>query len=114
MIKTVAIGLAVAAALGGAAHATELAPKAAYTTTLGDTSAVAFYTLDGDAMQVSVTTQNDGDIDHIVPVRFTTNLADGQNASVVIPGANGLEPLVLELVRQGDALVVGEKVSRAF
>ena len=72
---------------------------------LGSVSALTYYTQEEDGFRVVTTLQEDGR-DAPVPLRFVTVLEPGQRAAVSVPAGLGEKAWVLELVREGDGLVV--------
>jgi hypothetical protein len=86
----------------------DLAPLDPRIVTLGEGSAVVYYTHDADGADVvrvvtTVGTDADG---AAAPARFVSYLSPGQKAEVLVAGAVGTEPAVLELAYDGGLLKV--------
>jgi hypothetical protein len=108
--RAVAISMAVVisavSSLPAHAGTKQLAPIAADIAHLGVMSAITYYTVEQDGYRVVTTIQEDTS-DTATPVRFVTTLQAGQKAIVSVPGcAPGAPSWALELVREGDHLVV--------
>lgn len=89
----------------GSPAAEELAPLNAYVVSLGEGSAVAYYTFDVDGADLvrvvtTVATGVGG------PARLVSYLSPGQKAEVSLAGAVGTDPTVLELAYNGGLLEV--------
>ena len=72
---------------------------------IGAMSAMTYYTTGQDGFRVVTTVQEDGR-DAPIPVRFITTLQDRQKAVVSVPAELGAKAWTLELVRDGDHVVV--------
>jgi hypothetical protein len=92
-------------ALPAQAGAEQLSPIVADVAHLGAVSAVTYYTVEQDGLRVVTTIQEDGR-DTPVPVRFVATLQAGQRSVVSVPAELGVQAWSLELVREGDHLVV--------
>jgi hypothetical protein len=101
--------MAVLAAVGllpaTVASAKELAPGSLDIAHLGSVSAHTYYTAEEEGFRVVTTLQEDGR-DAPVPVRVVTVLQAGQRAVVSVPAGLGEKAGALELVREGDQLMV--------
>ena len=89
-------------------------PLDARVVTLGEGSAVVYYTYDAEAANVvrvvtTVGTDPDG---AAAPARFVSYLSPGQKAEVSVAGAAGTEPAMLELAYDGGRLAVRSVTSR--
>jgi hypothetical protein len=96
------------------AVAGELRPLDARVVTLGEGSAVVYYTYDAEAanvVRVVTTIATDRD-DAAAPARFVSYLSPGQKAEVSVAGPVGTEPDTLELAYDGTALAVRSVTSR--
>jgi hypothetical protein len=90
-------------ALAGPARADGLQPLEGRSIYLGALAGVAYYTVEGEGYHVVVTlAQGESGI----PVRFESVLAVGQSVVVSTPREEGAAPLVVEIRRQGDEVVV--------
>jgi hypothetical protein len=87
------------------ADAEQLSPVVADVAHLGAVSAITYYTVEQDGFRVVTTIQEDGR-DTPVPVRFVTTLQVGQSAIVSVPAELGVPAWALEMVREGDHLVI--------
>jgi len=97
-----------AAAPDGQAVGGWLCPLDAYVVTLGESSAVVYYTYDpegADVVRVVTTVATDPD-GAAAPARFVSYLSPGQKAEVAVAGAVGTAPAVLELAYDGVYLAV--------
>lgn len=97
--------LAAISLLPATASAGQLAAGSLDVVHLGAMSALTYYTAEEDGFRVVTTLQEDGR-DAPVPVRFVTVLQPGQSAAVSVPARLGEKAWALELVREGDLLVV--------
>ena len=98
--------LSTVALLPAYAHAEQPAPIAADVAHLGAVSAITYYTEEQDGFRVVTTIQDDSS-DTATPVRFVTTLQAGQKAMFSALGAApGAPGWTLELVREGNHLVV--------
>ena len=86
----------------------ELPPLAARVVTLGEGSAVVYYTYDpeGDDVVRVVTTVGTGPGGAAAPARLVSHLSPGQRAEVSVAGAAGAALAVLELAYDGGLLRV--------
>ena len=86
----------------------ELCPLDARVVTLGEDSAVVYYTYDAEGADVVrvVTTVGSDPNGTAAPARFVSYLSPGQKAEVSVAGAVGTEPAVLELAYDGGLLTV--------
>jgi hypothetical protein len=92
----------------GRPAAGELPPLDAHLVTLGEDSAVVYYTFDeegADVVRVVTTVGADPD-GGPAPARLVSYLSPGQKAEVSVAGAIGTEPASLELAYDGGLLKV--------
>jgi hypothetical protein len=94
--------IALLPAQAGAEH---LSPVVADVAHLGAVSAVTYYTVEQDGFRVVTTIQEDGR-DTPIPVRFVATLQAGQSSVVSVPAELGVPAWSLELVREGDQLII--------
>jgi hypothetical protein len=87
------------------AGAEQLSPVVADVAHLGAVSAITYYTVEQDGFRVVTTIQEDGR-DTPVPVRFVTTLQAGQRSVVSVPAELGIQAWALELVREGNHLII--------
>jgi hypothetical protein len=102
------------AAFGMAAsplHAGELSAMAGESIHLGRFQGIVYYTSEGDGYRV-VATIADGEAGG--PVRFSATLAEGQSATISVPGKLGEPDQSLEISRSGDRLTVTEAGSISY
>jgi len=92
---------AITLAAGGLAAAQEVSPTSAYRIDLGDVGGVAYYTVADEGYRV-VATLGAG----TAPVRFTATLAPAQRMNISVPGAVGASDQAIDIVREGDRIVV--------
>jgi len=85
-----------------AARAQELAPLEALSLRFGDMNGVAYYTVQGPSYRVVATLATEGG----TPVRFEGSLLPGQKLAVSIPDSASAKAQTIELVRQGNRLLV--------
>src|SRR5690242_3479400 len=104
-IHRMIVATASALMLVSAAHAGELQPIRAQTIDLGDVSGVAYYTAERDGFHV-VAPLAQGELG--TPVRFEAVLRPGQNVVLSTPRAVGLPPVIVEISRRGDEVLVAE------
>jgi hypothetical protein len=104
-IRRIFVATASALMVIGAAHAGELQPIHPQTIDLGEISGVAYYTVERDGFHV-VATLAQGELG--TPVRFEAILRPGQNVVLSTPRAVGLPPVVVEISRRGDEVLVAE------
>jgi hypothetical protein len=83
----------------GAAHADDVRPIEAKSLDLGDTTGIAYYTVERDGFHV-VTTLAQGEAG--TPIRVVSVLAPGQSVVVSTPRVAG----AIEISRKGDSLFV--------
>jgi hypothetical protein len=98
----------VVAAFGLAAsplHGGELSPMAGESIHLGGFHGVFYYTNENDGYRV-IATIAEGEAG--APVRFSATLADGQSATISVPGKLGEPDQSLEISRSDDKLTVTE------
>jgi len=100
LVATVAASYAWAASW--AALAQELAPLEALSLRFGEMNGVAYYTVQGPSYRVVATLATEGG----TPVRFEGSLLPGQKLAVSIPDSASAEAQTIELVRQGNRLLV--------
>ena len=103
---TAAVLMWIAAFGAGTAHADELRPMQAGRVSLGDVTGVAYYTVEGPDLRVA-TTLNSGESGS--PMRFVSNLSDGQRITIEVPGATGDAAGQLVIQRTGDIVDVSSK-----
>jgi len=100
LIATVAASCAWATSW--AARAQELAPLEALSLRFGEMNGVAYYTVQGPSYRVVATLATEGG----TPVRFEGSLLPGQKLVVSIPDSASAKTQGIELVRQGNRLLV--------
>ena len=105
-IVTAAVLMSISAFGAAAAHADELRPMQAGRVSLGDVTGVAYYTVEGSDLRV-VTTLNSGESGS--PMRFVSNLSDGQRITIEVPGATGDAAGQLVIRRTGDTVDISSK-----
>jgi hypothetical protein len=84
------------------ARAQELAPLEALSLRFGEMNGVAYYTVQGPSYRVVATLATEGG----TPVRFEGSLLPGQKLAVSIPDSASAKAQTIELVRQGNRLLV--------
>jgi hypothetical protein len=84
-------------------HAGELSAMAGESIHIGGLHGVLYYTNENDGYRV-IATIADGEAG--VPVRFSATLAEGQSATISVPGKSGEPDQSLEMSRSGDKLTV--------
>ncbi|NGN44637.1 hypothetical protein G6N74_26610 [Mesorhizobium sp. CGMCC 1.15528] len=85
------------------AHAGELSAMAGESIHIGGLHGVFYYTDENDGYRV-IATIAEGEAG--VPVRFAATLAEGQSATISVPGKFGGPGQSFEMSRSGDKLVV--------
>src|SRR6516165_2043726 len=85
-----------------AARAQELAPLEAVSLQFSEINGVAYYTVQGPSYRVVATLATEGG----TPVRFEGSLLPGQKLVVSIPDSASAKAQTIELVRQGNRLLV--------
>ena len=100
MLKTLAIATGIAA-IAGTAHAETLRPMQALATSIGEASAVTYYTVEPEGYRVVTTIRSGGQ-----PMRFVAVLASGQRTSIAVARAEGLAPIELTISRAPDGVHV--------
>jgi hypothetical protein len=93
-------------ALTGTAAAAELAPQSGYSIHLGGMDGTVYYTAEADGYRVVATMAIGGS-----PMRFVSTLTAGQRMVVSVPQPVGQPAIDFEILRDGDALRVGEPSS---
>jgi len=86
-----------------ALQAAELSPMAGESIEIGGLHGVFYYTDENDGYRV-IATIADGEAR--VPVRFAATLAEGQSATISVPGKFGEPGQSVEMSRSGDKLIV--------
>jgi predicted aconitase len=76
---------------------------AAHRIDLGDVSGVAYYTMAPDGLKVVATLGASSDT---APVRVAATLAPAQRIGLSVPGAEGTAPRAVDIVRDGDRILV--------
>jgi predicted aconitase len=89
-------------AAAGPARAADPVP-AAHHIDLGDVHGVAYYTMAPDGLKVVATLGSAADG---TPVRVAATLAPAQRIGLSVPGAAGTSPRAVDIVRDGDRIVV--------
>lgn len=84
-------------------HAGELSAMAGESIHLGGFYGVFYYTNENDGYRV-IATLAEGEAG--VPVRFSATLAEGQSATISVPGKLGEPEQSLEMSRSGDKLTI--------
>jgi hypothetical protein len=97
-----AVLVATVASSSWAAGAKELGPLQALSLRFGDTNGVAYYTVQGASYHVVATLA----AERGTPLRFEGSLLSGQKLIVSIPDSAGAKAQTIELVRQGNRLLV--------
>lgn len=105
-IATAASLLSIAAIGLDAAYAAELRPMQAGRVSLGDVTGVAYYTVEGTNLRV-VTTLNSGETG--TPLRFVSNLSDGERLTIEVPGAAGEAAGEVVLQRIGNTVDISSR-----
>ncbi|AZN99091.1 hypothetical protein EJ066_19190 [Mesorhizobium sp. M9A.F.Ca.ET.002.03.1.2] len=90
-------------------HAGELSPMAGKSIHIGDLHGVFYYTNENDGYRV-IATIADGEAG--IPVRFSATLAEGQSATISVPGKLGGSDQGLDMSRSGGKLTVTEVGSK--
>jgi hypothetical protein len=98
-------GMAAFGLAGSPLHAGELSAAAGESIHLGGFHGVFYYTDENDGYRV-IATIAEGEAG--VPVRFSATLAEGQSATISVPGELGEPSQSLEISRSGDKLTVTE------
>jgi hypothetical protein len=102
-----AIALATPALAPVATQAGEMRPAHAHPIALKGVTGVAYYTVESGQYQV-VAVLAAGE--SAAPVRFAAMLEPGQRFTISVPGAVGEREAVIEIVRQGDMVIVAPVV----
>jgi hypothetical protein len=84
------------------AHAKELGPLQALSLQFGETTGVAYYTVQGPSYHVVATLASEGGI----PVRFEGSLLPGEKLVVSVPDGAKAKAHAIRLFRQGNRLLV--------
>jgi hypothetical protein len=92
--------------MAGAAVAAELAPQSGYSVHLTDVNGTVYYTVEQDGYRVVATLASGEGL----PIRFIATLARGQRILVSVPQSVDEPPIDFEILRDGDALRVGDPV----
>lgn len=95
-------------AVTGVAVAAELAPINAHSIRLARFDGIVYYTVEQDGYRV-VATLASGPED--LPIRFISTLGPGQRMVISVPRSVGQPSVDLEIVRDGDALLVSDAMS---
>ena len=98
-------------AMTGVSTATELAPMSGHSIRLGRFDGTVYYTVEHGGYRV-VATLVAGAED--VPIRFVSTLTPEQRIVISVPQAVGEPSLDLEILRNGDALLVGDFASASI
>lgn len=102
-MRTILGALALAPlALAAPALAADPAPTA-HRIDLGDVHGVAYYTVAPDGLKVVATLGSAADG---TPVRVAATLAPAQRIGLSVPGAVGAAPRAVDIVRDGDRILV--------
>jgi hypothetical protein len=102
-MRRVVIAAGSALAFTGSAQADEASTIASRSINLGAVSGVAYYTVEPSGYHV-VATLAHGEAG--MPVRFEAVLAPGQTMGLSTPGAASVEPASIEIMREGDELLM--------
>jgi hypothetical protein len=78
-------------------------PPAAHRIDLGDVHGVAYYTVAPEGLKVVATLGASSDT---APVRVAATLAPAQRIGLSVPGAVGAAPRAVDIVREGDRILV--------
>ena len=97
-----AVLVATVASSSWAVGAKELGPLQALSLRFGDTNGIAYYTVQGASYHVVATLA----AERGTPLRFEGSLLSGQKLIVSIPDSAGAKAQTIELVRQGNRLLV--------
>ena len=100
LVLAAAVLAATVASSSWAARANELGPLQAVSLRFGDTTGVAYYTVQGASYHVVATLA----AERGTPLRFEGNLLSGQKLIVSIPDSAGAKAQTIELLRQGNRL----------
>jgi hypothetical protein len=95
-------------AMTGIAAASELAPGNGHSLRLGSFNGTVHYTIEQDGYRVVATLASGAEG---LPIRFIATLGPGQGVVISVPQAEGQPSVDVEIVRNGEALVVGNPVS---
>jgi hypothetical protein len=104
-IASLMVGMAAFMVTASPLHAGELSAMAAESIHIGDFRGVFYYTHEDDGYRV-VATVAEGEAG--VPVRFSATLAEGQSATISVPGKLGAPGQDLEISRSGEKLTFTE------
>jgi hypothetical protein len=108
VFSALALAIALAPALAPVAtQAGEMRPAHAHPIELKSVTGVAYYTVEAGQYQVVAVLAAD---DSAAPVRFVATLEPGQRFTISVPGAVGEREAVIEIVRQGDTVIVAPVV----
>jgi hypothetical protein len=105
MLKTIILATAVIGSTVAIGNAQTLKPIQASVIDLGETHGSAYYVSDAKGYRV-VATLDTGS----TPIRFAATLADGQSATLSIPGSYGEKAIEVTFVRTADHLNVVRSV----
>jgi len=102
VLPAVVLIATVASSCAWAARAKELGPLEALSLQFGEMNGVAYYTVQGPSYRVVATLATEGG----TPVRFEGSLLPGQKLVVSIPDSARAKAQTIELLRQGNRLLV--------
>jgi hypothetical protein len=91
-----------------ASAAAELGPGSGLSIQLGAFRGVVYYTVEQDGYRVVATLASDAEA---LPIRVISTLASGQRFVISAPRSVNQRPVDLEIMRNGDELVVGNGMS---
>jgi len=95
-------------AMSGVSVAGELAPGRAHDVHLGRFDGVVYYSVEQDGYNVVATLSSGADA---LPIRFVSTLGPGQRLVISVPQSAEQPSIDLEILRDGEALVVSDPVS---
>jgi hypothetical protein len=107
LARTVGVALACFATTGGSIAA-ELVQGSGHSIRLGAYAGVLFYTIEERDFRVVATVASGPDEP---PIRFIAALQHGQQMVISVPRAFGQAPLEFQIVRDGDVLLVDDKLT---
>ncbi|WP_206072773.1 hypothetical protein [Mesorhizobium temperatum] len=96
--------------LAGTSAAAELAPGSGHSIHLPAFHGVIYYTVEQSGYRVVATLASSADE---LPIRFISTLGPGQRMVISVGQSIGLPAIDFEILRNGDALVVGDPIAAA-
>lgn len=104
-----AFAIALLAATGATA-ASELVPGSGHSIHLGRFNGAVYYTVEQDGYRVVATLASGAEEQ---PIRFVSTLGPGQRMTISVPHAVGQSSVDIEILRNGEALLVSDAVPTA-